>query len=81
MKVIRSLYLHLSWLILMIFASIQVPALAAYDYGDPTAQEQEHLELINRARATPKAEAARLSMAGVTEGVSDEDISKYMTEA
>jgi len=33
-----------------------------YDYGDPTPEEQAHLESINRARADPLAEAARLGI-------------------
>ncbi len=31
-------------------------------YGDPTPEEQAHLEAINRARANPAAEAARLGI-------------------
>lgn len=34
--------------------------LVAYSHGDPTVEEQYTLELINRARANPKAEGARL---------------------
>lgn len=33
-----------------------------YDYGDPTPAEQAHLEAVNRARANPEAEAARLGI-------------------
>src|SRR4051794_21938060 len=32
-----------------------------YDCGDPTAEEQYVIELINRARANPTAEGDRLS--------------------
>jgi len=47
----------------------------AYNYGDPSAAEQVHLENINRARANPVAEAQRICQeragsnicAGVTE--------------
>lgn len=35
---------------------------ALYTHGDPTAEEQLMLELINRARAEPAAEAARLGL-------------------
>ena len=34
---------------------------AVYDFGNPTAEEQLYLELINRARANPAAEGARLA--------------------
>lgn len=33
----------------------------AYAFGDPSAEEQQYLELINRARANPPAEGARLA--------------------
>ena len=33
-----------------------------FDYGDPTAAEQAHLEVLNRARLNPVAEAARLGI-------------------
>lgn len=32
-----------------------------YTFGDPTADEQHYIELINRARANPAAEGARLA--------------------
>jgi len=41
----------------------------AFDYGDPTAAEQAHLEAINRARLDPVGEAARLGI-DLFEGVS-----------
>ena len=34
----------------------------SFDYGDPTASEQAHLEFINRARLDPVGEAARLGI-------------------
>ena len=34
---------------------------ALYDFGNPTGEEQLYLELINRARANPAAEGARLA--------------------
>lgn len=37
-------------------------ATIAYSHGDPTAQEQLMLELVNRARANPAAEAARFGI-------------------
>lgn len=43
-------------------------------YGDPTSAEQLTLEIINRARRDPTAEAARLSISGgITEGLSAAD--------
>lgn len=33
-----------------------------YDYGDPTVSEQYMMEMVNRARANPAAEAARLGI-------------------
>lgn len=36
-------------------------ALDAYNFGNPTAEEQLHLEFINRARANPPAEGLRLA--------------------
>lgn len=51
--------------IIMISCSGQ---LFAYDYGDPTADEQAHLEVINRARSAPAAEAFRLDI-DLLEGV------------
>ncbi|RYD34806.1 MAG: hypothetical protein EOP86_10095 [Verrucomicrobiaceae bacterium] len=38
------------------------PARMRYDHGDPTPCEQLMLEMINRARADPTAEAARLGI-------------------
>lgn len=35
--------------------------LTPYDFGNPTAEEQLYLELINRARADPRAEGLRLA--------------------
>ena len=44
-------------------AAAQVVAAAGlYDHGDPTIYEQYMLELVNFARATPEAEAARLGI-------------------
>lgn len=42
-------------------ASPRLPA-QQYDHGDPTPDEQLVLELINRARANPDAEGARLGL-------------------
>ena len=36
-------------------------ALTPYNFGNPTAEEQSYIELINRARANPSAEGARLA--------------------
>lgn len=44
-------------------AALAVPCrgLTLYNFGNPTAEEQLFLELINRARANPPAEGARLA--------------------
>jgi len=47
---------------------------AQYSIGDPTDEEQYYLELINRARANPPAEGARLS------NTTDPDILAAVTE-
>lgn len=47
---------------------------AAFSHGDPTPAEQAHLEAINRARANPLAEAARLGI-DLLEGVPEGEIS------
>jgi hypothetical protein len=39
-----------------------------YQYGNPTAAEQAHLERINRARLDPQAEANRLLGGNINEG-------------
>lgn len=41
---------------------------SSYTHGDPTAYEQLMLELINRARANPGAEAARIGI-GLNQGI------------
>jgi hypothetical protein len=38
-----------------------LPAETLYDFGNPTAEEQLYLEMVNRARANPPAEGARLA--------------------
>lgn len=43
----------------------------AYQYGNPTAAEQAHLERINRARLNPQAEADRLLGGNLNEGITD----------
>lgn len=51
-----------------VVVSVVTPnALAAADYGDPTAYEQAMLEMINRARWDPPAEAKRLELASADE--------------
>jgi uncharacterized protein YkwD len=47
-------------------ASNVAPAATPFSIGDPTDDEQMHLELINRARADASAEAARLIALAVT---------------
>lgn len=55
------------------------PDYNSYYFGNPSAEEQMHLELINRARANPKAEARIYGLSSVTEGVTD--TSKMSTNA
>ncbi|MFL6583818.1 MAG: CAP domain-containing protein [Chthoniobacterales bacterium] len=43
---------------------VAAPASQLYSIGSPTNEEQLYLELINRARANPAAEAARLAGTG-----------------
>jgi len=52
----------LAFLTLALCASSSFTAYAAYEYGDPSAAEQAHLEAINRARANPQAEADRFGI-------------------
>ena len=40
-----------------------------YQYGNPTAAEQAHLERVNRARLNPQAEADRLLGGNLNEGI------------
>ncbi|MBU0465289.1 MAG: hypothetical protein KKE12_17095, partial [Proteobacteria bacterium] len=49
-------------------------AIYIFDYGNPTAAEQAHLEVLNRARLNPVAEAARLGI-DLFEGVPAGEIS------
>ncbi|MEO7098307.1 MAG: CAP domain-containing protein [Luteolibacter sp.] len=45
----------------LIIGSSVCLGVAPYDFGNPTADEQYYLELINRARANPPAEGVRLA--------------------
>ena len=45
-----------------------------YNFGNPTAEEQQYLELINRARANPPAEGARLA------ATTDPDVTSAYTQ-
>ena len=53
--------LIVGWGGLVATQAIPCPGLTFYDFGNPTAEEQLYLELINRARANPPAEGARLA--------------------
>lgn len=44
-----------------------------YQYGNPTAAEQAHLERINRARLNPQVEADRLLGGNLNEGITAPD--------
>lgn len=48
---------------LLILAPLGCGAQTLYDFGNPTADEQLYIELINRARANPPAEGVRLAKA------------------
>ena len=52
----------------MIVTLIWLAAAQTYSHGDPTNDEQRVLEMINRARANPTAEGARLGLS-ITEGL------------
>lgn len=45
----------------VVFAIPTAHAQTLYEFGNPTAEEQAYLELINRARANPAAEGQRLA--------------------
>jgi len=54
--------------LLVLLASSGTAWSQQYDSGDPTADEQYVLEVINRARANPTAEGARLEPQGLPNG-------------
>ncbi|GEM_PF-4891190 len=58
----QTLFLPVSLLL------ISANPIQAYQYGNPSAAEQAHLEAINYARANPVAEASRLGLSSVSEG-------------
>lgn len=45
----------------LLFLVVLADAQTLYDFGNPTADEQAYIEYINRARANPPAEGARLA--------------------
>ncbi|MEK7991895.1 MAG: CAP domain-containing protein [Thiotrichaceae bacterium] len=53
----------------------------SYYFGNPSAEEQIHLELINRARANPVAEAKIYGLSSVTEGIDSSSLSSISTQA
>jgi uncharacterized protein YkwD len=53
-------------------AGVAVPG-QLYSHGDPTAEEQSMLEIVNRARANPAAEAARFGI-DLNEGLDPDTI-------
>lgn len=50
-------FIHFGWATLMLPCQAQT----LYPFGNPTAEEQQYIEYINRARANPPAEGARLA--------------------
>jgi hypothetical protein len=67
----------LGFLLSLLFAACSV---AAFDYGDPSASEQAHLESINRARLNPVQEAGRLGI-DLNEGLKPETLSDTPVQA
>ncbi len=60
----------MKWILICLCASTGLAmGQIQYNHGDPTAYEQLMLELVNRARANPDAEAARLGIT-LNQGVS-----------
>ena len=85
----RSLSILIIIIAALVISANQANAAAAsrapsqqYDAGDPTASEQFVLELINRARSNPPAEATRLNITNssgaidITEGLPDPTLVK-----
>lgn len=62
------------WCLLLLSAAAGPVSAQLYSHGDPTAEEQLMLELVNRARANPAAEAARLGI-DLNEGLEANTIS------
>ena len=56
-------FCHPSILALVILTSVKANGITLYQFGNPTADEQAYIELINRARTNPAAEGARLATA------------------
>ncbi|MBU3741063.1 MAG: hypothetical protein FGM24_02140 [Candidatus Kapabacteria bacterium] len=52
-------YITLFFALLLLMSSVQAQT-TAYSHGDPTPEEQQMLEMVNRARANPTAEGIRL---------------------
>ena len=53
------MYIYFLCALMLLSTSVQAQT-TAYSHGDPTAEEQQMLEMINRARANPTAEGIRL---------------------
>ena len=59
---------------LLILAPLGCGAQTLYDFGNPTADEQLYIELINRARANPTAEGVRLAAVAGEGNTAETDI-------
>lgn len=71
----RPLSVSLLFIVVSGSSALQAQTLRRYDHGDPTNDEQLMLELVNRARADPGAESARVGI-GLNEGLGLGGISK-----
>jgi hypothetical protein len=63
------------WLGCLVLPLAQTEPVLLYSHGDPSAEEQYSLELMNRARANPAAEGVRL--AGATDPYITQAMSQY----
>ena len=59
---------------LLIITPLSCGAQTLYDFGNPTADEQLYIELINRARDNPTAEGIRLAKLAGENNAAETDI-------
>lgn len=67
------------WLVLLSLAGPLAAQTTLYDFGNPGPEEQLYLELINRARANPAAEGARLAATTDPDVLAAYDYEPYWT--
>jgi hypothetical protein len=63
MLICNTRFRHPTFLLLVLLTSVKASGLPLYQFGNPTADEQAYIELINQARTNPAAEGARLATA------------------